>query len=325
MYTKLRALAAKTKGNTKVWTALAIGLIVGGTSSMAALASIPDADGKINACYSNMTGDVRIIDSPTASCGGGEIAIAWDQSAGVGGMLSDFTDADLTHAGLQLRNFKNVDFANATLVEVNFSGSDLRNADFTNTTLGGTSFFRANMTNADMSGNTYFNSVSFVEADVSGLDLTDATFGTVGGDLRSAILSNTTVAGLTDANMSGLNFSNGDIVLLPNAYLNGGEYEGTDFSGLTLDNTTFVETNLTEADFTGTIFTNGWFNNNETYLPGLTLTGADFTNAQFNGTYLAGADFSGTTLTGATWSNATCPDGTNSNSNGNTCIGHLVP
>jgi hypothetical protein len=31
----------------------------------------------------------------------------------------------------------------------------------------------------------------------------------------------------------------------------------------------------------------------------------------------------GATLTGITWAQTTCPDGTNSNTNGYTCIGHL--
>ena len=39
--------------------------------------------------------------------------------------------------------------------------------------------------------------------------------------------------------------------------------------------------------------------------------------------------FSGATGTpggaGTTWSNVTCPDGTNSNNNSNTCVGHFLP
>jgi outer membrane protein assembly factor BamB len=94
------------------------------------------------------------------------------------------------------------------------------------------------------------------------------------------------------------------------------------------------------------------------YLPAVNLSGANATNANLTGTYLAGANLSsanlsqaqmqrsvlnnanlfaaklnlavltgatltGATLTGITWAQTTCPDGTNSNTNGYTCIGHL--
>lgn len=321
MFSKFRQLTTKTKTNPKILTALIAGLILGGGSSMVALASIPDSDGKINACYSNVSGAVRIIDSPGASCSGSETAVAWDQSSGPGKMLSNFTNADLTNASLQHRDFRNVDFANANLGYANFSGADLRGADLTEANMYGTQFGLANLSNADMSGNVSGASFS-VGGDVTGLDLTDGIFGSLGGDFRNAIFSNTTIAGLA-GNMSGLDFD--DIILLSGAHIQYSELEGADFSGLTLDNTHFMETNLTNADFTGTILTDGRFNDTDVSSPGLFVIGADFTNAQFNGTYLLGADFSGATLTGATWSNATCPDGTNSNSNGNTCIGHLIP
>ena len=38
---------------------------------------------------------------------------------------------------------------------------------------------------------------------------------------------------------------------------------------------------------------------------------------------LSGAIFTGATLAGIIWSNTTCPNGTNSDDNGGTCIGHL--
>lgn len=50
------------------------------------------------------------------------------------------------------------------------------------------------------------------------------------------------------------------------------------------------------------------------------LTGADLTNVDFTG-----IDLTTATLTGVIWANTLCPDGTNSDANGNTCEGHLVP
>ncbi|HEY5248969.1 MAG TPA: pentapeptide repeat-containing protein [Dermatophilaceae bacterium] len=54
------------------------------------------------------------------------------------------------------------------------------------------------------------------------------------------------------------------------------------------------------------------------------LTNADLTHANLSGANLTGATGMGTaTLTAVTWLNTTCPDGTNSDSHGNTCVGHL--
>jgi uncharacterized protein YjbI with pentapeptide repeats len=50
---------------------------------------------------------------------------------------------------------------------------------------------------------------------------------------------------------------------------------------------------------------------------------SDFRGANFTGANLSGADFTGANFTGAIWNNTTCPDGTNSNDNSGTCIGHL--
>ena len=68
---------------------------------------------------------------------------------------------------------------------------------------------------------------------------------------------------------------------------------------------------LVHADFYGTDLAN------------TDLAGADLTDANFSFANLTGATLTGATLTGATWSDTTCPDGTNSNSDGNTCVNNL--
>jgi phospholipase C len=70
------------------------------------------------------------------------------------------------------------------------------------------------------------------------------------------------------------------------------------------------------------------------FLPGANLTGADLSGVQLQGSDFAhtnltnadlrGARTNGASFTGATWSNTTCPDGTNSNNDGGTCLGHLT-
>ena len=70
-----------------------------------------------------------------------------------------------------------------------------------------------------------------------------------------------------------------------------------------------------------------------TNLSGAILTGADLEGAQLEGGFLPNANLTGANLrhadlrhadlSGVTWSNTICPDGTNSNSHGNSCQGHL--
>ncbi|GAA1102962.1 hypothetical protein GCM10009663_51870 [Kitasatospora arboriphila] len=42
-------------------------------------ASIPDGSGRIHACYQRSTGLVRVIDSPSQQCRGGESPLNWSQ------------------------------------------------------------------------------------------------------------------------------------------------------------------------------------------------------------------------------------------------------
>ncbi len=68
------------------------------------------------------------------------------------------------------------------------------------------------------------------------------------------------------------------------------------------------------------------------YLPQADFTGSDLSGANLSYAYLDGANFTGANLAGAnlasarliavTWSNTTCPDGSNSDSHGNTCVGY---
>jgi uncharacterized protein YjbI with pentapeptide repeats len=94
----------------------------------------------------------------------------------------------------------------------------------------------------------------------------------------------------------------------------GADLEGADLTGA----------NLTSADLTGV--TSGLISNPPASLPTnwilvdgyLIGPGADLTDAELNGADLRDAD-----LTGVIWSNTTCPDGTNSDTDGDTCINDL--
>jgi hypothetical protein len=58
-------------------------------------------------------------------------------------------------------------------------------------------------------------------------------------------------------------------------------------------------------------------------LSGADLTGANLQDANLTDATLTGALAKGANLNGVVWSNTTCPDGTNSNTDGGTCSGHL--
>jgi len=67
----------------------------------------------------------------------------------------------------------------------------------------------------------------------------------------------------------------------------------------------------------------------DAYLAHATFIGADLRGARLDRAELSAADLTGadlhraTGLTTVIWSNTTCPDGTNSDGNGGTCLGHL--
>lgn len=138
----------------------------------------------------------------------------------------------------------------------------------------------------------------------------------------------------TGAQLVSCYFFNADIsgVIFKNANLDGCAFvnsnlTGADLSSLStidnyppwgtgqgLSNVTFFK--LTGSNFTGVNFSNDMINADFT---GVNLTHANFTNTNLNRTQGLGS----ATTTDAIWSNTTCPDGTNSDSNGHTCVGHF--
>jgi len=101
--------------------------------------------------------------------------------------------------------------------------------------------------------------------------------------------------------------------------LPGSQFPFTQFTGINL-----TDTDFSGSDFTGTLLHYANFS-------GSTLTNVIFHEASFNNTNLTNADLTGSdfsdvnSFNGVIWLNTTCPDGTNSDDNGNTCLGHLVP
>ncbi len=156
-----------------------------------------------------------------------------------------------------------------------------------------------------------------------------------GRDLSNAYVVNSTMA----SDVRGTNFT-------------GANLSGTGFGSGQVGNTNFTNANLQSASFDSLDVTTCLFNNanmQEVFFGNANASGVDFStspslqSASFNNANLTGANFSGLTLasvafynanlTGANFTNADvslslwgstiCPDGTNSDTNGGTCEGHL--
>ena len=141
-------------------------------------------------------------------------------------------------------------------------------------------------------------------ADSRYFDLLKEPFTKIAEDFTGLDLSSTALPEFTPspccANFSGDNFTKADL--------------------LSIGNSNFTGVNFTGAGFVYNGIDEGHFDND-------TFTSANFTNAIFinDSTGVANFDFTSSTFIGAVWNNTTCPDGTNSNSDGGTCVGHGIP
>jgi hypothetical protein len=63
--------------------AVVVATVIGDATTAVVMASIPDSNGQIHACYTTgLLAKVRIIDSATQNCNGTETAINWSQNGG---------------------------------------------------------------------------------------------------------------------------------------------------------------------------------------------------------------------------------------------------
>jgi hypothetical protein len=135
-----------------------------------------------------------------------------------------------------------------------------------------------------------------------------------GGDLNF-LNSLKTAPQYVDTNVSSY-LSNGVYnlgnVSLPGAYFLDLSLAGANLGNSNLTGTHFNLATLTNANLSTSNFSNANFT-------GANLTGANLTNANLRGA----TGLSTATLTNVQWSKTGCPDGTLSNSDGGTCLGHL--
>ncbi len=110
------------------------------------------------------------------------------------------------------------------------------------------------------------------------------------------------------------NFTN---TVLTNTDFSGSTFDNVNLSNRDLSGAVMVGTTFTQSNLQGTNFTNSPMQSAD--LSSSTIQGANFTNANLEGARIDGLDF-----TNVIWDNTVCPDGSNSDTNGNTCVGHTL-
>jgi len=130
------------------------------------------------------------------------------------------------------------------------------------------------------------------------------------------------LAGVTmiDANMDQVNFNNTN---LTNANLTKTSVDGSGFIDANLGgaNLTFIQATATTRFASAYLY---GANLTSAQLAGSDLDGANLHFADLSYANLKGANMINTIVIGVTWFHTTCPDGTDSETDGQTCIGHGV-
>jgi uncharacterized protein YjbI with pentapeptide repeats len=305
-----------------------LGLVVGGGLVWA---TVPDsATGVVTACYATSgtsQGVLKVIDAQagqTCPAGTKRVSLATTQCNGYPRIRVDWHGCDFSRVVLDGMNMdyaklNGTNLTDAMLGTTSLLGADLRNANLTRARL-----FDANLNGAHVTGATFSNTY-FWGATMNG------------------------VVGLTSAQLRGMPLSDeaspdacGNAQSGPQ--LQSISFRSTNLVGVDLHGAVLVDTNLSSADLTGANLTGALSR-------GPNFTRTNLTNANLSCSYLDGnfanANLSGANLdravlffdteqrsgraynlgsanlTGVNWNHTTCPDGTNSDDNGDTCVGHL--
>ncbi len=327
------------KKQAKTVSGISTGVIVGLAGTAVVVAAIPDAGGVYHACYRTATGALKLIDNAVDSCAANESPAQWNQTGPQGAPGADGADGAPGEQGPPGPPGADGD---GNVLIPSLVGADLRNANFVGWDLAGRDFTNANLRLAVLTG-----------ANLAGANFTGANFSSTG--FQGVNLSNNVMAGATftlnrflESNFSGANLSGAKFLTTTTAGGGGnfdGYFVGANFTGATIS-TNWLATDFGGGTFTyAPNFTNANFTNvNFTPIAGGTgnmriersnFTGANFTGVQFNGTpsrlvvfalsNLTGVDLSAANVANVSFQNTTCPDGTNSDTNGGTCVGHLAP
>ena len=193
----------------------------------------------------------------------------------------------------------------------------------------------------DLSGATIIgldlHGISFAWSNLTGVnggcDPDQPRTNLAGARIYRAILVNAKLcdAILTDADLHGSDMTN---ISLEDASLNRANLSWADLDGATAGFAPFIDANLSNAHWENGSAVGARFDGADMHridLSGTSLRAANLTGADLRYAQLDGVDFTNANLTGANWNratgtaifaNTTCRDGTNSDANGGTCIGH---
>jgi uncharacterized protein YjbI with pentapeptide repeats len=209
------------------------------------------------------------------------------------GAIAPAPGADMHRCQLPGVNYVGFDLQGITLARSNLLGANLGcDADAPRTNLLGATMYRVILTNGSLCDAVLAN------ADLHGSELSNVSFEDT--TLWDANLSRAILNGAT-FNFTELQRADLSNVVMTHAYMNHSYLKGADLHGADLTETNFRGSDLSDAN-----------------LHRAKLAQVDFTDANLTRADLSNAIGRGTAI----WSNTTCPDGTNSDTNGDTCLGH---
>lgn len=271
------------------------------------------------------------------------------------------TGADFTGATVKNAKFPAAPTLNGAIGFVSTAANSWDGIDLTGMTLdlSGQDLHGVSMVGAMLGRTDVDGGVNFTGANLTGVDLTDAVIGSV--DFTNAV--GLTAAQLLPTNRlwirtrlmgTGVTFAGIDLSLHDFTLA---DLRGVSLAGANLSDASFGQANVAGTDFQGATVTRAYFGGVDlratlnlkstvsndwtgTRFGGANLTGVDlsntnltigsfdgatnFTDANLTGAHLRGnGSFLDATFTGTIWNTTICPDGTVSNNNGGTCVGHI--
>lgn len=276
----------------------------------------------IYACVNNSTGILRIVSSTTI-CRNNETLLTWNQQ-GIQGPPGPAGSGGESPLGVFMCPGCLFFGDEPSLAGKDFTGADLNNSQFGND-LSNTIFTNAFMSNVNMSANLLDNA-SFQNVTTINMRFGNPGSSTTGTNTNFSHMHGTNGQQgnlqilLHDVTLHNANFQNANIsITVEDDFV--GRAHNTDLSGSNFSNAHLANSNFIDENYSNTHWVNADLS---TGTQPASFDHTNLSNADFTGANLKGVTGLGTTtITGVTWSNTTCPDGTNSDNNGNTCIGHM--
>ncbi|HEX8389966.1 MAG TPA: pentapeptide repeat-containing protein [Candidatus Saccharimonadales bacterium] len=275
--------------------------------------------------FSVPRGSIRWFESGSqGSCNGDERELAASDLLKGSLMTEKLANAELMDARLMYLSLDRVNFSGSNLGSARLNGSSLVKANFSKAILSTTVFDFVDARQANFSDITEMY-VSSRAGDFAGSDLSRSTnIRLEGGNFSDAKFFKSSVSGITDANLTNVDFRT-TIFIPSSTFINRSNLTNANFSKVEFNGRVdFASNDLTRTNFAGAKFI-ATDDENYTEFNGSVMKATNFRGVRFENVVFQGVDMTSTQLTGTTWKNTICPDGTNSDNNGATCLGHLKP